>query len=317
MEQKLKELFNERGLSKVAERIENCGKNEFYLQCLNCESYTKNKQYCKNKLCHECMKMRSIKFMELFTPYLESFGKIKFLTLTTKNLQAITKSDYRHLTLYFNSFTKRLRRLGYKFNKGIIVKETTEKGNGFHLHMHILYDGSYIPQAELSKIWNEVTKDSKIVHILQWRGNAEGAIKYLSKYVTKGHTIFSSDALVDYFVSTKHIRMIQTFGENFIVSKIIHRKVCQSCNSIEWRFIFDIRGLSEAEKKPYNLKVEFFEEDPPLTHENMLLSKIRHVIDLPNNADAIDEILSEQERNYLKRTGTLYQPRYNEYKLLP
>jgi len=71
--------------------------------------------------------------------------------------------------------------------RGFATVEVTpgSTGKGAHVHLHLLVDGEYMPQAALSQEWLRITKDSMIVHITAPPDRAAAAA-YLSSYVTKG-----------------------------------------------------------------------------------------------------------------------------------
>lgn len=311
MQQELKQILIEREMQSQAAQLENCGKNFFFLGCMKCPYISKNKVYCKSKLCPECMKMRSKRFVDQVTPYLKSFSRPRFLTLTLQNVNSVSKENYLQLTKYFNNFVKRMQRAGFLFDKGILVIETTEKGKGFHLHLHILYDGFYLPQQMISDIWYDITKTSDVIDIRQPR-STEQVLRYLSKYISKGCSINSISSLVDYFQSTKHIRMFRTFGKNFKVVKAAYQKICPECNSQEWYFML----IDKTGDKPI-IKITI--PDPQhkiLNSDEEILEKVKDVINIPKNIDEVMDRLSPQELEHLLKIGAIFQPRHDEYRLL-
>ncbi len=254
--------------------------------------------------------MRSKRFIDQVTPYLQSFSRPRFLTLTLQNVNSVSKDNYLHLTKNFNSFVKRMQRAGFSFDKGIIVIETTEKGKGFHLHLHILYDGFYLPQQMISDIWYDITKTSDIVDIRQPR-NTEQVLRYLSKYISKGCSINSTESLVDYFQATKHVRMFRTFGKNFKVVKVAYHKICPECKSQEWYFMCIGRIEDDLIREiiipaQHNL----------LSSDEEILEKVKDVINKPKNIDDVLDRLSSQELEHLLKVGAIFQTRHDEYRLL-
>lgn len=107
---------------------------------------------------------------------LERGGYIRFLTLTSSPQ---SPPDIHHS---FRILVKRLERR--KLLQGYIqVPELTKKG---YCHKHILFRGSYIAQALLSRWWKEI-HNAEIIDIRAFipvRGNKAMA-GYMAKYMTK------------------------------------------------------------------------------------------------------------------------------------
>jgi len=99
---------------------------------------------------------------------------LRFMTLTSS---PNSPTDFHRS---FRKLVKRCRRAFKKFEY-TRVREYTISGL---IHAHLIYRGTFIPQAWLSKVWNELHK-APIVYIrkVDYTGHSLGA--YLVKYLTK------------------------------------------------------------------------------------------------------------------------------------
>lgn len=94
----------------------------------------------------------------------------------------------------------------------IEIKPGRKEGT-WNVHLHLLVDGSYFPQDQLSDAWLKATGDSKIVDIRKVNSTA-GAANYVTKYVSKPGDFnkFSDEEIIDYARSVKGRRMFGSFG---------------------------------------------------------------------------------------------------------
>ena len=136
---------------------------------------------CKRHLlCPFCARARAAKMVE---KYLERFNllqeqnphqKAVFLTLTVKNGPDL-QERFRHLVKAFRKYQEQRRdsiKKGRGYNElskargGVFSYEVTNKGNGWHPHLHaVLLVDDFIDQRELSAEWERITGDSKIVDV--------------------------------------------------------------------------------------------------------------------------------------------------------
>jgi hypothetical protein len=102
------------------------------------------------------------------------------------------------------------------------VKRTAE---GWHVHVHVLMEGSYFPKEWLSKLWENVTRDSKIVDIRQPQN--EDAAMYCAKYAAKGwssETTMKTPILRDLIAGMLGRRTVLAFGSwfrHFSITKLL------------------------------------------------------------------------------------------------
>jgi hypothetical protein len=88
------------------------------------------------------------------------------------------------------------------------------KGTHWHVHLHVIADGSYLSQAGLSAAWHEVTGDSHIVDV-RAVDEARRAIEYVSKYAGKGvdaSVLRDHDALVEAITALRGRRLLLFTG---------------------------------------------------------------------------------------------------------
>ncbi len=110
---------------------------------------------------------------------IEKGGSLRFLTLTSSPASPLDiQRSWRRL---YGRLSRRKLIDGY-----IKVTEQTKSGL---LHLHVLFRGSFIAQAWLSKIWAEV-HGAEVVDIRKAYGK-KGAAAYLAKYMSKAGERYS------------------------------------------------------------------------------------------------------------------------------
>ena len=122
---------------------------------------------------------------------------LKFITVTlVKTRQRLTPSV---IAAYWHQCRKELNRRGYKIVAHSWAAEASD--DGVWNHIHAIVDMPYVPQAELSCIWELITRDSFRVDIRPvWR--VKQAVNYLTKYM---HKISESACEYDYELQGAHL----------------------------------------------------------------------------------------------------------------
>jgi len=90
----------------------------------------------------------------------------------------------------------------------------SDKAQRWHPHLHIVADGKFIDQGELSNAWRSITKDSFIVDVRRIR-NKEHAARYVTKYASKPLNTSFSDTpklLDEAVIALKGRRLCLCFG---------------------------------------------------------------------------------------------------------
>lgn len=141
--------------------------------------------YCRSWGCEICRPKRKAKLMAEAADGLPT----KFLTLTVNpTLHESADERRQHLTEGFNLLIKALRRL--KPDADIQYFWVVERTQAGEPHLHALLRMPYVPQATLSKLWEEIT-GAFVVDIRKVRGTRE-AVRYLAKYIGKAPQQFAN-----------------------------------------------------------------------------------------------------------------------------
>jgi len=111
-------------------------------------------------------------------------NRTRFMTLTLKHSTAPLRDQVDHLYTSFvrlrrSKWFKRLVRGGVWFFQ---VKWISDS-ESWHPHLHILYDGRYIPQKELKNRWKVASRGSYVVDIRSVRKSSRAA-DYVARYAT-------------------------------------------------------------------------------------------------------------------------------------
>lgn len=146
---------------------------------------------CHDRFCPHCSMKRSWIIQQNITAALEP-RRYRFLTLTLKS----DRETLNELIEKLHHSFRRLRSTA-EFRRavdgGIYVVELHRRAHParWHVHLHAVLDGRFLPQATISAAWLRITGDSHIVDIREIR-NPRTTARYICKYVAKG---FGLDAL--------------------------------------------------------------------------------------------------------------------------
>lgn len=172
---------------------------------------------CGDPLCLQCARWRQ----RTYRKYVEKrvnevlhihHGKLRMVTLTVKSSFDL-EDRFNHLK---DSFRELRRRRIWKDNVVAALagyEVTYSDSEGWHVHVHLISTGTYMPQPLLKKAWSEITGDSDIVDIRKIDGY-HGAMKEVLKYPFKPtNSADWEEAIKHEFRRVIHgRRLYETFG---------------------------------------------------------------------------------------------------------
>lgn len=200
-------------LSKRGDRIDDCcaypqvavtskGKPALVLQC------------CKDQLCPRCQQHRGNEAARKIAGYVRQMNAPRLITLTLKHRKQPLKAELDRLHAAFRELRKQPI-WHHKVKKGVYAIETTKnlQTARWHVHVHIICDGEYFDQKQLSNVWKKITGDSHVVHI-EAVHDRDKAARYVATYVAKPANVeaWSHDAIREYAVALHGRRLLHTFG---------------------------------------------------------------------------------------------------------
>jgi len=169
---------------------------------------------CKDRMCPFCAKKRSATIAADMATIVDQMKQPRAMVLTVKSEDrplAAQLTDLRHW------FAKLRRSTWWKglVTGGVYTVEVTqaEDTHLWHPHLHIIFDGAYVPQKQLRLKWHNVTGHSEIVWI-EAVHNRTGAVNELCKYIGKPQrsAAWTDQAIREYATAISGTRMVQSFG---------------------------------------------------------------------------------------------------------
>lgn len=197
------------------ERFDNCGSDCVAYIDTETHEYSLRANYCHDRLCVPCSRARARNVQEKLLRAIGS-EKLRFLTLT---LEVDDRSLADRLDFILASFVRLRAQKQWKkaVTAGAYFIEITrgKEGTHWHVHIHALITGSYLPQADIVEMWRKASKGSYIVDIRKVADTTEG-VRYVAKYATKGvsHDVMhDADALTEAVKALVGRRLLGTFGK--------------------------------------------------------------------------------------------------------
>jgi len=170
---------------------------------------------CRDRFCLPCATMRA-RIIAHNVSLLAGKQRLRLVTLTLRGNNQDLGFSLQRLAKCFVSL-RRTRLWKDSVVAGCACEEVKlGKNSGqWHVHLHVIVKGRYIPHKLLSDAWLRITGDSPVVHIAMIRGN-EFVVKYVTKYASKpydGSVVRDRWKLVEMIVALRGHRMVAAFGE--------------------------------------------------------------------------------------------------------
>lgn len=169
---------------------------------------------CRDRLCPTCSLIRSRQTADRVHAAVARMDSPRFMTLTIRSAGEPLASLLQRLREGFRRL-RQTREWQRRVRGGVYAIETTyrEASGGWHPHVHLIWDGGYFAQRELSRLWLRCTGDSPIVDVRAIRSKRAVA-KYVAKYVAKGVAAMEwpDDKIAEYGDAMHGARLLHTFG---------------------------------------------------------------------------------------------------------
>jgi len=139
---------------------------------------------CRNRWCDACAREKRVLLQQNLLAQLPRV-RLRFLTLTLKSTDQTAGECVQRLYACFRklrqrSKIKKLVKGGIAFLELTINHDTRR----YHPHLHVIFEGSYLPLDLVRKQWLSVTGDSWIVDVRELP-KPEVCVSYVTKYATK------------------------------------------------------------------------------------------------------------------------------------
>lgn len=206
------------------DKLERCESEFRVFSCVGCGRLHARPKWCKDRFCLRCAKYLSRRARGAVLAVLKERGlgerrkkhRLKFVTFTCENFpRELVGWGLDRMNDWFTTLRHRVF-WSKRVSGGLKRLEDTKGADGnYHLHIHCLVEGSYMPQKELASMWQEIaSKDgwpAVVVDIREVKGIGK-AIKEISKYCFKPDGLEFEDKA---FLSKtfKNRRLYSFFGE--------------------------------------------------------------------------------------------------------
>ena len=170
---------------------------------------------CRDRLCDPCGRRRAVIIRKALEERMAP-RTVRFVTLTLRASATPLRDQFDRLYRCFSTMRRRAWWKAHVTGGAAFCEVKLGKNSGmWHCHLHLLVNGCFMAQSELSAEWHAVTGDSYIVDVRACNDDAAKA-RYVTKYVTKpaDPSLFSSTKHLDEFIGAiKGRRLCTTFGE--------------------------------------------------------------------------------------------------------
>lgn len=197
------------------DRFRMCGANAWLLRNKNDPATHKFVlNTCKMRLCRPCAAERAALIRANLLEAVKD-REIRFLTLTLKSTDEPLRLTVARLHAYFRQL-RRKPLFSKRVVGGAAFVEVTRNAQTclWHVHLHCLIEGKFLPKEALSRDWLAITGDSYIVDIRRPLSTA-GIANYVTKYVTKPFNPGDKTNLKDLTMAAQaleHAKLASTFG---------------------------------------------------------------------------------------------------------
>lgn len=182
---------------------------------------------CGDRTCPRCQENRRRRIYSRFSKIIKRMNDPRFLTLTLERC-FLSRKSVRRLR---RAFTKLRHRKLWTATGGVYQIEvgTIDMFGFCNLHLHTIFDGSFIPKKVLEDAWYQITGNSWVIDIKRCF-SARGALQYLTKHMLKRIGDPEHADLIN--LALHNARLVQGYGTLFLASLGLRAPVCPECGGI-------------------------------------------------------------------------------------
>jgi hypothetical protein len=171
-------------------------------------------EHCHDRFCVPCARARAANLSAELLKLCE--GKdLRFFTFTLKHSNTPLQMQLDRLTRCWRKLRgKRVWSATQRGGVAVIELHRSKKDGLWHPHLHVISEGDFVSNAEMSNAWKRVTGDSFIVDVRRLR-DAKEACRYVAKYAAKGVAFdgdYDVDVLAEAITALRSKRLVQCFG---------------------------------------------------------------------------------------------------------
>jgi hypothetical protein len=242
--------LREVGRADLAAKLENCHSEWTICHCLDCGKQRRFPNRCDLFICPECTPRLSHERQEAISWWCQEAHQPKFVTLTCKNIPDLTCEHLREFKRWFDRL--RHRKFANNWLGGFYTIEITNRGKGWHLHLHALVEARWIDESELSRQWSDITGGlGEIVRVKDARPN--DYLQRVKTYIVKPEDLASwtPDQILTYFSAFDGCRTFGVFGNLYgkrtefrdWIKSLREAKPLCPCGSNHVRYLTEVEAL--------------------------------------------------------------------------
>lgn len=169
---------------------------------------------CRDRLCPHCARHRGYQAAKKSTDLIRRMNAPRFLTLTRAHSEKPLVEQVDELMSWFRELRK-TPLWKTKVTGGIYTLELTrnQKRNEWHPHLHIVFDGQFLPHSDVRDAWQQITETSTIIHLRKVH-DCKAAADYIADYIAKapGLKNWQRKHVCEFATALHSRRMLNTFG---------------------------------------------------------------------------------------------------------
>jgi len=336
-------------------RIENCRIDAFPAQAVyDCGCFLDFDLGCNSRICPHCNERYKRNTTKKIGFIIGRMKERRFLTISPKNYTIEEFNNgfaLKDLNKIWKNMQDKFNDNGFIIESFVAVREFKFNGRDWNIHLHIVYDGPWIPQKYISKVMSISTKgrsNYSYIKNLSSKGDKTfygwiKTTKYIAKYIGKFEVSNDNlDRVVDYYKNTKNRRLV-TYSQNFDKAKFKESLLkCPQC----YKGLLAEINISMKKKTPIydmiNHKVKFREENilveievdskaliekervkqlkgktRNLGKSHNFLEKIDRIcMNFEDNIDLVFSAIGDKGVNYLLERGDIAEIRPNHYEVM-
>jgi len=171
------------GRGDLANKLDHCHTTYWVQRCEMCRRVESYPNRCEQIYCPMCQPRLRRKRLESVAWWAARLKWPKHLVLTMRNTERLTTATLAGIKVNLAKLRRSKAARGWK--GGLWSLEVTNRGHGWHVHLHLLVDAQWIYKARIQTRWAKLLgQDNAIVHVGSRPGTDHR--REVSKYVVKG-----------------------------------------------------------------------------------------------------------------------------------